>query len=98
VFTHLAGLVVAPTIAALWERGALDPLVDARGPVGFDELVERTHANRGYLRVALRLLMSCGWLAEEPEGSGAYALTRRGRIATTLAPPLYAELTSFFLP
>jgi len=52
VFTHLAGLVVAPTVSALWERGALDPLVDARGPVGFDELVDRTHANRGYLRVA----------------------------------------------
>jgi hypothetical protein len=96
VFTHLAGLVVAPTISALWERGALDPLVDARGPVEFDELVERTHANRGYLRVALRLLVACGWLAEE--SPGAYALTRRGRIAMTLAPPLYAELTSFFLP
>ena len=96
VFTHLAGLVVAPTISALWERGALDPLVDARGPVGFDELVEHTHANRGYLRVALRLLIACGWLAEA--SPGAYALTRRGRIAMTLAPPLYAELTSFFLP
>lgn len=96
VFTHLTGLVVAPTIAALWERGALDPLLDARGAVGFDELVDRTHANRGYLRVALRLLMSCGWLAEE--APGVYALTRRGRLAMTLAPPLYAELTSFFLP
>jgi len=96
VFTHLTGLVVAPTIAALWERGALDPLLDARDAVGFDELVDRTHANRGYLRVALRLLISCGWLAEETPG--AYALTRRGRIAMTLAPPLYAELTSFFLP
>ena len=96
VFTHLAGLVVAPTVSALWERGALDPLVDARGPVGFDELVDRTHANRGYLRVALRLLVACGWLAEE--SPAAYALTRRGRIAMTLAPPLYAELTSFFLP
>jgi hypothetical protein len=95
LFIHLTGLVVAPTIAALWERGALDPLLDARGAVGFDELVDRTHANRGYLRVALRLLMSCGWLDESP---GGYALTRRGRIAMTLAPPLYAELTSFFLP
>src|SRR4029079_5833523 len=27
-----------------------------------------------------------------------YVLTRRGRIAMTLAPPLYAELTSYFLP
>ena len=97
VFTHLAGLVVAPTVAALWERGALDPLLDV-GRVPFEDLVERTHANRGYLRVALRLLISCGWLAEEPRGSGSYVLTRRGRIAMTLAPPLYAELTSYFLP
>jgi hypothetical protein len=97
VFTHLAGLVVAPTVAALWERGALDPLLDA-GRVPFEDLVERTHANRGYLRVALRLLVSCGWLAEEPRGAGFYVLTRRGRIAMTLAPPLYAELTSYFLP
>ncbi|MGH9884615.1 MAG: class I SAM-dependent methyltransferase [bacterium] len=97
VFTHLAGLVVAPTVSALWERGALDPLLDA-GRVPFEDLVERTHANRGYLRVALRLLMSCGWLAEEPRGSGTYVLTRRGRIVMTLAPPLYAELTSYFLP
>jgi SAM-dependent methyltransferase/uncharacterized membrane protein len=100
LFTHLAGLVVVPTISALWERGALDPLVDARGPVGFDDLALRTHANRGYLRVALRLLVACGWLAQadEPRGVVAYALTRRGRIAMTLAPPLYAELTSYFLP
>jgi hypothetical protein len=97
VFTHLAGLVVAPTVSALWERGALDPLLDA-GRVPFEDLVERTHANRGYLRVALRLMMSCGWLAEEPRGSASYVLTRRGRIAMTLAPPLYAELTSYFLP
>jgi hypothetical protein len=97
VFTHLAGLVIAPTVSALWERGALDPLIDA-GRVPFEDLVERTHANRGYLRVALRLLVSCGWLAEEPRGSGTYVLTRRGRIVMTLAPPLYAELTSYFLP
>jgi hypothetical protein len=96
VFTHLAGLAIAPTVSALYERGALDPLLDARGPVPFDDIVGRTHANRGYLRIALRLLRSCGWLAEEPPG--AYALTRRGRIVMTLAPPLYAELTSYFLP
>ena len=98
VFTHLAGLVIAPTVSALWERGALEPLLDAAGPVRFDDLVGRTHANRGYLRVALRLLASCGWLAEDPAVPGAYALTRRGRIAMSLAPPLYAEMTSYFLP
>jgi hypothetical protein len=95
VFAHLAGLVIAPTISALWERSALDVLVDTAGPVPFDQIVERTHANRGYLRVALRLLVACGWLTRS---DGAYALTRRGRMVLMLAPPLYAEMTSFFLP
>lgn len=98
VFTHLAGLVIAPTVAALYERGVLQQLLDARGPVPFDDIVERTHANRGYLRIALRLLRACGWLALADDSPGAYALTRRGRIVMTLAPPLYAELTSYFLP
>jgi hypothetical protein len=99
VFTHLAGLVVAPTVAALWERGALDVLTGSAGAVGFSQLLQRTHANAGYLHVALRLLASCGWLTEESrEGAPAYALTAEGRIAMTLAPPLYGELTAFFLP
>jgi SAM-dependent methyltransferase len=98
VFTHLAGLVVAPTISALWERGVLELLIDTTGPVAFDDMVARTHANRGYLRVALRLLASCGWLTQEADGARGYALTRQGRIVMTLAPALYAEVTAFFLP
>ena len=115
IFTHLAGLAVAPTVGALWERGALDVLTGAAGALEFSELLARTHANAGYLRVALRLLASCGWLIEQPGAnpSGApsaaaapgtpnrglaYRLTTEGRIAMTLAPPLYGELTSFFLP
>ena len=34
----------------------------------------------------------------QTDGSVAYQLTREGRVAMTLAPPLYGELTSFFLP
>ena len=100
IFTHLAGLAVAPTVAALWERGALDVLVSADHELAFHELLARTHANPGYLRVALRLLASCGWLTAQPDGRGeqAYRLTTEGRIALTLAPPLYSELTSSFLP
>jgi hypothetical protein len=99
VFTHLAGLAVAPTVAALWERGAVEVLTGAGGPLEFSEILARTHANPGYLRVALRLLASCGWLSEQPTANGmlAYTLTSEGRIAMTLAP-FYGELTSFFLP
>ena len=105
IFTHLAGLAVAPTVGALWERGAIDVLTGAAGALEFPEILERTRANAGYLRVALRLLASCGWIAEEscatPNGTTngpAYILTAEGRIAMTLAPALYGELTSFFLP
>src|SRR5438067_10576998 len=91
IFNHLAGLVVAPTISALWERGALEELAAGSGAVEFGDLVARTHANPGYLRVALRLLASCGWLTQiQTEGSVTYQLTREGRIAMTLAPPLYS--------
>ena len=99
VFNHLAGLSVAPTISALWERGALEVFADRSGPVEFGEIVARTHANVGYLRVALRLLASCGWLGQvQTDQSAAYMLTRKGRIAMTLAPALYSEVSSFFLP
>ena len=99
VFNHLAGLTVAPTISALWERGALEIFAARSGPVEFSEIVARTHANAGYLRVALRLLASCGWLSDvQPDQSVAYTLTREGRIAMTLAPALYSEASSFFLP
>jgi hypothetical protein len=99
VFNHLAGLAVAPTLSALWERGALELFAGASGEVEFGEIVARTHANPGYLRVALRLLASCGWLKQvQTDGSMAYTLTREGRIAITLAPALYGEVSSFFFP
>ena len=103
IFAHLAGLAVAPTVGALWERGAIEVLTGAAGALEFSDIVARTHANAGYLRVALRLLASCGWLTMEPGAIRtpnkdlAYKLTDEGRIAMALAP-LYSELTSFFLP
>jgi hypothetical protein len=99
VFKHLAGLVVAPTVSALWERGALEVFSAAAGPVALDDIARPTHANPGYLRVALRLLASCGWLRQvQVDGAIAYSLTREGRIAMTLAPALYGEVSAFFLP
>src|SRR5438477_10290183 len=100
VFTHLAGLVMAPTVGALWERGALELLTSAPGPVSFDDIVKQTHANAGYLRVALRLLASCGWLVEQPFDNSARmcALTSEGRAALKLALPLFRQVTASFLP
>ena len=100
IFTHLAGLAVAPTVGALWQRGALDLLTSVDDALEFREILAKTHANAGYLRVALRLLASCGWLTAQPGATGglAYRLTTEGRIALTTAPPIYSELTSSFLP
>jgi hypothetical protein len=95
VFQHLAGIVIAPTVKALADRGVFALLGDAPSGISFDEIVERVAGNRGYLRVALRLLVSCGWLVELGDRSAArYSLTSEGRIAVWLAP-LYGEVVSF---
>ena len=97
VFQHLAGIVLAPTVKALWDRKVFDLF---RGPslaTDLDEIVRQTHGNRGYLRVALRLLASFGWLEERSDHSSppVYRLTPEGALALRLAPPLYAEVVSF---
>src|SRR2546427_1149484 len=100
VFTHLSGVVMAPTVSALWERGALELLTSVPGTVPFGDVVKQTHANAGYLRVALRLLASCGWLVEQPCGNGARtcALTSEGHAALRLAHPLYRPAPASFPP
>src|SRR2546422_8932956 len=100
VFTHLSGVVMAPTVSALWERGALELLASIPGPVLFGDVIKQTHANAGYLRVALRLLASCGWLVEQPFDNSArmWALTSEGRAALRLALPLYRRGAAAFLP
>ena len=96
VFGHLAGVVLAPTVKALWDRRAFDLFGSADDWVEFDRIAQETRANRGYLRVALRLLASCGWLKEQVEGGRArYALTAEGRVAVGTAPLLYGEALSF---
>src|SRR5512143_2375796 len=94
VFQHLAGIVLVPVIKALADRGVFALLADAPAGIRLDEIVERTRGNRGYLRVALRLLVSCGWMAQvtggEREGESKrddrrYSLTPEGKIAVWLA-------------
>jgi hypothetical protein len=92
IFQHLAGIALAPVVKALAGRGVFAMLADAPSGIGFDEIAEQTHGNRGYLRVALRLLVSCGWMAET--GDSKYALTTEGKIAVWLAP-IFSEAVSF---
>ena len=97
VFGHLAGVVLAPTVKAMWDRRVFD-LFDAGSEwVELDRVLDKTRANRGYLRTALRLLASCGWLKQRLENGQPprYSLTNEGRIALALAPLLYGEVLSF---
>jgi hypothetical protein len=95
IFQHLAGIVLAPVIKALADRGVFAQLYDAPAGIALDEIAGRTRANRGYLHVALRLLVSCGWMTRIGEDNAArYFLTPAGRIAVWLAP-LYGEVVSF---
>ena len=98
LFHHLAGIVVVPTFKALLDRKALDLCSAAPGPVALDEIVSRTHGNRGYLRVALRLLASCGWMEERSGANGrdaAYAFTAKGCAAIAIASAHCGEVVSF---
>ena len=97
VFGHLAGIVLAPTVRALWDRKVFD-LFESAEWVTLDQVLEKTRGNRGYLRVALRLLAACGWFQQRLENNGltaCFTLTAEGRIALKLAPPLYSEVISF---
>src|SRR5262249_39777513 len=85
VFHHLAGIVITPVAKALADRGVFALLGDAPAGVSMDEIAARTGCNRGYLRVALRLLVSCGWIAQVQEAGGTkYMLTPEGKIAVWL--------------
>ena len=98
VFGHLAGIVLAPTVKALWDRGVFEPLERSSDWVDLDSFIEQTNANRGYLRVALRLLASCGWLEQRINENGecpSYKSTDRGRIALQWAPLPYGQVNSF---
>lgn len=98
VFNHLSGIVLAPTVKALWDRNVFGLFENSQSWVEFDAIVNRTHGNRGYLRVAMRLLASCGWLQQRTSENGyraSYSLTPEGVIGTNLAPPLYGEVVSF---
>lgn len=98
LFGHLSGIALAPTVKALSDRRVFDLFHGSEKWVGLDEVVEHTGGNRGYLRVALRLLASAGWMTQRVSENGSrpsYALTDAGKLALKLAPPLYAEVVSF---
>jgi len=97
VFGHLAGIVLAPTVKALWDRRVFDLFDTPEHWVELDRVLDHTRANRGYLRAALRLLASCGWLKQQLNNGQPprYAITPEGKVALALGPLLYGEVLSF---
>ena len=98
LFDHLAGIVIIPTLKALLDRKVFDMLGASSEPLALEQIVSRTHGNRGYLRVAFRLLASCGWIEERAGRNGAnacYLLTAKGRVAISAASAHCAEVISF---
>jgi hypothetical protein len=98
VFNHLSGIALAPTVKGLSDRRVFDLFANMDKRVALDEVVEHTGGNRGYLRVALRLLASAGWMSQHITDNGSrvsFNLTEKGSYALKVAPPLYAEVVSF---
>jgi hypothetical protein len=97
LFGHLSGIVLAPVVRTLADRKVFDLFGNSSAWVELDRIVERTHANRGYLRVALRLLASSGWLSQRLGADGrspSFALTPDGSLALPIASPRYEEVLS----
>lgn len=88
VFAHLRGIVLAPVVRALWDRGVFKLFSDSE-PVTLDRVIEETRGNRGYMQIALRLLVSGGWLDSN------YRLTAEGTALIEIAPEHYREAVSF---
>lgn len=108
VFGHLTGIVLAPVVRALCDRGVFEMFREASSGsealgseatrwVDLDQIAEKTRANHGYLRIALRLLVGGGWLRWRTGdyGMACYQLTSAGIIALRTAPELYREVVSF---
>jgi len=96
VFHHLAGIVLAPTVKALADRSIPQLLCESRERHTLDSLGKATHANAGYLRVAMRLLASAGWVIEDRTSDGyGYQVTGSGLHALASAPALYQDVLAF---
>jgi hypothetical protein len=93
VFAHLRGIVLIPVVRALCDRGVFEMFRDPEAWVEFDQIATKTRANRGYLKVALRLLVSAGWLKWRDGAS--WALTPEGLAALHTAAPLFRDAAAF---
>ncbi len=81
IFRHLDGIVTAPTAFELHEKGVLKHLIQHK-KCSLTDLAIHFNANKGYLNVALRVLCSQGWLAQERTGADVvFSTTNKSEIA-----------------
>jgi len=64
LFRHLDGIVTAPSAYTLYDKGVLSYLLTHEA-VKLTTLTKQFSANEGYLNVALRVLVSQGWLSQK---------------------------------
>jgi hypothetical protein len=88
---------MAPVVKALWDRRVFELWEGSCAEITLDQVTQQTHGNRGYLRVALRLLASYGWLNQgsDQQGCPSYTLTSEGAVALKLTSRLCGDAISF---
>ncbi len=87
LFLQLAGVGFTPTLKVLLDGGIFDIFLNEKRPISMGDILEEMGGwrNPGYMRVALRLLVSFGLLKqEEIVGEPYYSITEKGRLAFPL--------------
>ena len=87
LFKHLDGLVTAPTLVALNEKGVLEHFLK-QNENSLSDLTAKYQANEGYLNVALRILASQGLLTQEIDVDNnevKFSLTSKGSAVFPIA-------------
>ena len=103
LFSHLEGIAVAPTLAALFNHGVIDSILN-KNNIFLNSLSMEKSAQRGYLNVALSCLASLGVLNKTlADDDVHYDLTDYGKEflkfiqSYTFYPKISQELNNFII-
>ena len=93
IFQHLDGLVTAPVVYALYQKGILHYLLENK-EVSLSTLSSEFKANEGYLNVALRVLASQGMLGYKLDNANnSVVVTSNSKSALFFSlAPVYEEV------
>lgn len=93
IFQHLDGLVTAPVVYSLHQKGVLQYLIEHK-EASLSQLTSEFNANEGYLNVALRVLASQGMLhysLDNTTNSVVVSTNSKSALSFSLAP-VYEEV------